>query len=409
MKLKKINFSLVFNRRNRLNKDGTSLIQIRAYQNNPSGTKERWFSTGIFLEPLDWDEKYHKVCSTHPLAHLYNQHLRKYLQNFEDFELNLLQRKGRCTIHDLPEKVPGGIERDTYNFLEFYERELDLDNLMETTRKNQRTTLNKLLLFKGKYIHFDDLNYKFIRDFERFLYKKGLVANGIEKHHKNLKKYINRAVLEGFIEDNPYKKFKVKREAPHRTYLTEEELGKLENLLFTENQKFLEKIRDFFLLCCYTGLRFSDASKLNENHIVKSSNGWEIQMKSSKTKKLAVLPISLIFIDKNGQSKPVQLLKKYWDNPEYRTNDGSFRDIPFFNYTNQYVNRELRTITKMAGVSKRITTHAGRRTFATIMATKVQAPIVQRLLQHQKMDMTNQYIQLGHGDIKKELKKIKWV
>ena len=45
-------------------------------------------------------------------------------------------------------------------------------------------------------------------------------------------------------------------------FLTQEELEKVENLKIPEKYTSLEAVRDVFLFCCYTGLRYSDAYNL---------------------------------------------------------------------------------------------------------------------------------------------------
>lgn len=45
-------------------------------------------------------------------------------------------------------------------------------------------------------------------------------------------------------------------------YLTQDEIKTLENHVFLPTQAALERVRDIFLFCCFTGLRYSDVAKL---------------------------------------------------------------------------------------------------------------------------------------------------
>lgn len=47
----KITYSLVYNRKKRLNRKGMALVQIEAYLNK----RKKYFSTGIYLKPEQWD------------------------------------------------------------------------------------------------------------------------------------------------------------------------------------------------------------------------------------------------------------------------------------------------------------------------------------------------------------------
>jgi hypothetical protein len=67
------------------------------------------------------------------------------------------------------------------------------------------------------------------------------------------------------IVKNPYSRFKVSLEETNRGFLTNEELSKIENKTITI--KRLDTIRDIFVLACYTGLSYSDISKLSTDHL----------------------------------------------------------------------------------------------------------------------------------------------
>jgi len=45
-------------------------------------------------------------------------------------------------------------------------------------------------------------------------------------------------------------------------FLDAQELKQLTDFEIPENKKYLEKIRDIFLFCCYTSMRFSDVYNL---------------------------------------------------------------------------------------------------------------------------------------------------
>jgi integrase len=69
-------------------------------------------------------------------------------------------------------------------------------------------------------------------------------------------------------------------------YLTESELAIMYNK--SGLPPYLERVRDVFLIGCYTGLRFSDLSKLNKENI---TNDNTIKIKTIKTDKWIEVPI----------------------------------------------------------------------------------------------------------------------
>lgn len=287
---------------------------------------------------------------------------------------------------------------------------MTLSTIKADSLKNQRTTFHKLCTFRTA-VHFYDLTYKFVTGFDRHLRLEGLRLNTIAKHHRNLKKYIHLAIKKGLLpsEKNPYNLFKPAQEEPERVYLTQLELETLETLEFAAEHKRLERFRDFLLISCWTGLRFGDVKRLCPAQIVKTKKGLQLQTRAEKNGKYLNLPLYNLFKVEGKPSKIEQLISRLLEARARECGHNPvFNEIPFYNVTNQYLNRSLKVIAELAGIDKRLTTHVGRRTFATILATKVQMPILQRLLQHSTLDMTKIYVQLSNQAIENELDKIKW-
>ena len=60
--MKKISYSLVFNRKKKLNKKGMALVQVEAYLNR----RKMYFSTRVYLKPEQWDVKYNRQIKKFP-------------------------------------------------------------------------------------------------------------------------------------------------------------------------------------------------------------------------------------------------------------------------------------------------------------------------------------------------------
>ncbi len=401
--LKKIKYRLTYNRTGILNKDGTALVQVYAYQNG----KSRYFSTDVWVQPQHWDNAQKSVLPSHPNSHIFNDRIREKKGRLEKFELHMLNRYGHFHIDRLDDRQ---VKKDDFpSFTKFYEEQLEDAPIRKGAKKNQRTTYNKIRAFR-KEIFFEDLTYGFVTSFDKFLRKQGLGLNTINKHHRNLKKYIRIAIREDYLEVNldPYKKFRPASEEPHRIFLSQEEVNKIESIEFGEDEKSLERVRDFFLAACWTGIRFSDLNAINLNNLTESKEGLALHLTAKKTSKTLRLPLYLLFKEQFSEiSKPEALFRKYLN--QRKGMPEALRSIPIFGgISNQYLNRRLKIIAEKVNIKKNLSSHAGRRTFATIMATKVEMPVLQKLLQHSTLDMVRIYVRLSDKQIINELQKVNW-
>lgn len=190
---------------------------------------------------------------------------------------------------------------------------------------------------------------------------KKLAVNTIGKKIQTLKIFLNAAKEEGKNTFEAYrsKKFVAMTEESETIYLNEEELTKIYELDLSENP-FNERIRDLFLVSCWTGCRFSDISQITPESV---SEGL-IHLRQYKTGKKVLIPLHPVV---------TAILGKY---------KGMLPEVS----TNQQFNRALKDIAEAAGINetthkaitkggikvstaykknKLVTTHTARRSFAT--------------------------------------------
>lgn len=398
-----IKYAIVYNfyRTNRLKKDGTASVIVRAYLNG----RNKFFNSKVYVKPDQWDDENKRIIN-HPNSFYLNDQIRNQLQKMETYEFEVVRHEGAITLDRLTD-----YNKDFNNtsFIDFFQEQLEQSKLSRQSYTDQRQTLNKLQVYK-KNVHFSELSFKLIKGFDAFLYRSGLRTNTIAKHHKNLKKYINLAIRFSYLDINkhPYKQFKIKKEPTERIYLTSYELEQFEMLKIPPGKDHWQTVKDFFLFCCYTGLRYSDASKLTVENLNITDNGIELYIKAQKTKKPLLLNLKKLF-----GGKPNELIRKYLEEYDDFYYDDPDKPIPiFFGYSNQFINRELKNLAELADVrevvKKTISIHSGRHTFGTIMANKVPIPILQRLMQHSKLKETMIYVHLNQQMIDQALDNIKW-
>ena len=154
-------------------------------------------------------------------------------------------------------------------------------------------------------------------------------------------------------------------------FLTVEELKRLENQHF--NFIRMEKIKDLFIFCCYTGLAYKEMALLKKEDVVKEfdDNLW-LHIKRSKTSKLYKVPLL---------PRALEIIEKYKDEDEI---------LIFKNISNQRFNGYLKEIADVVGIDKNLTHHMARKTFAStvLLYNDVPMEIVSELLGHSSIKVT---------------------
>ena len=172
-----------------------------------------------------------------------------------------------------------------------------------------------------------------------------------------------------------------------------EELERLENLILSGRYVKLQKSLDAFLFCCYAGMRYSDFINLSSENFVDINQETWLIYKSVKTGTEVRLPLYLLF-----SGKGIAILNKYRDNLE-----------DFFHLRdNSNVNKDLIIITRLAGLSKRISFHCSRHTNATLLIYNgINITTVQKLLGHKSVKTTQVYTNVMDMTIMHDLEKMK--
>lgn len=385
--MNKIIYNLVYNRKKCLNKKGMALVQVEAYL----GRKKKYFSTKVYLKPEQWDNK-KLIVKNHPNADALNRLIYEFVATIEKKELELWQQGKRISLELLKNALT--TQENNSSFISFFRQEVMNSSLKDSTKRNHLSTLMLLQEFK-KNITFSDLTFELISSFEYFLQLKGYHTNTIAKHMKHLKRHVNIAINKEYIEIQKYafRKYKIKTIENKHTHLVPEELERLENLILSGRYVKLQKSLDAFLFCCYAGMRYSDFINLSSENFVDINQETWLIYKPVKTGTEVRLPLYLLF-----SGKGIAILNKYRDNLE-----------DFFHLRdNSNVNKDLIIITRLAGLSKRISFHTARHTNATLLIYNgINITTVQKLLGHKSVKTTQVYTNVMDMTIIHDLEKMK--
>jgi site-specific recombinase XerD len=217
--------------------------------------------------------------------------------------------------------------------------------------------------------------------------------NTVMKHIERLRKMIKLAVRMEWLEKDPFTAHKAKFIKVQRGYLTQEELSLIENKSFGIER--LQQVRDIFIFSCYTGLAYIDAINLKPSDIRKGIDGTDwIFTARQKTNMPVQVPIL---------SKASENISKYKDNPRAKTSGTVFPVI-----SNQKLNSYLKEIADLCNISKNLTFHLARHTFATTVTLTNGVPIesVSKMLGHTDIRTTQIYAKVVEMKISEDMAKL---
>lgn len=279
-----------------------------------------------------------------------------------------------------------------------YRELLDKDVVLGTVLRYERTARYLEEFMKAKY-HISDIplrsiNIEFVKEFEHFIKtEKECAQNATVKYLKNLKKITRHALVNKWINGDPFAEIHFRQTASNREFLTEEELNKLIEKDFTIPR--MEVVRDIFVFCSLTGLAFTDVQHLTPEHIFRDMDGsfW-IRKTREKTNNMCNIPLLDL---------PLKLIHKYRSHPEC-IRKGVVMPVP----CNQRMNSYLKEIADVCGIQKTLTTHIARHTFACLaIANKVSTESIAKMLGHTDIRTTKIYARVLDRTVADEMQILK--
>ena len=207
----------------------------------------------------DWSEKMDDVFARYEIIEKRTPTNDEVKMLFNDFI-------GKKSIFDASDK-PGFFQV----FDKFTETMGDKNEWTESTQEKFQALRNHLEKFDKRLsldLFDDDKAHAFIT----YLHGCGFRNTTVKKQVSFLKWFLRWAATSGFYPGHTHDTFKPKLkgtsvESKEIIYLTKDEVKCLEEMTFTESQSSLERVRDVFLFCCFTGLRYSDVKKLTRYDI----------------------------------------------------------------------------------------------------------------------------------------------
>lgn len=382
-KIHKLNILFVISK-HRTNKLGVAPLACRLTYKD----KRKQFATGLFVKPKLWQNTKQRVYPPTEENEFINSKLSLIKNKINQAFLFLELQKTDFSVEQIYKQYIGETQDKDKSLIDaFYyhnnrmKKLIDIEVSLNTLEKYTQT-LNHLIDFlwfkyKKKDFLLKELRYSFITDFEFYLKtEKKFQPNTIIKTIQRFRRVIKVAIAQEYLFKDPFMLYKPQKQKKEIIYLNQGELKKLENYNFS--QKRIERVRDMFVFCCYTGLAYNEMNELSRKHIVEEfdNNLW-IKMTRRKTNKTISIPLL---------PRALELLKKLEN-----TNEEQEKLLP--KISNQRFNSYLKEIAFIVGIDKLLTHHTARKTFATtvLLYNDVPIEIVSKLLGHSKITMTQEH------------------
>lgn len=363
------------------------------------------FSIKRSLHPSKWIPKVGVAKGTTEEVKTLNAHLSAIRSKLFQHHNAMLETNKTIT----PETVKNayfGITEKSKTLIEVFEyhnsqmKALIGKDFAEGTHERYCTALRHCKEFmKCKYNVSDfpikQINYEFITELEFYLKSvKNCSHNVAIKYITNFKKIIRICIGNGWLDRNPFVNYKITLQEIEREFLSEAELQTIADKEFPIQR--LDQVRDIFLFCCFTGLAYADVQKLSKNHMVIGMDGekW-IKINRTKTDTRSSIPILPM---------AQEILNKYANNPKCLAEN---KLLPVL--SNQKMNSYLKEIADVCGITKTITFHIARHSFATTVTLSNDVPIesVSKMLGHKNLRTTQHYAKVIDKKVSADMQLLK--
>ena len=392
-----IKTAIIYNHRGRFSKDGTAPVEVRV----TIGRRAYYINTGVCVRPREW--KFGLVVNRGDCDEL-NDRVAIMLKRVDEVVNEYLDNEQELNIDEVRKRVksPDGRRRlkDAEDMTGWMAEQISMLDVAHGTRNHYRVSV-AALVESGAMRRWKDLTLENVHKFDAYLHtiKKHqtdaeVKANKpieyisqatVRNYHKDIKALLARALKFGLIIANPYDRMKgeIKRGDKETVeFLTDAERDRIEEL--TINDSMLATVRDVFVFQCYTGMAYSDAMAFSLDKCQQDGDRLTYsapRVKTGVTFYIRVLPKALAIAQKYGGRLP--------------------------QVADQTCNANLKTIANVTGITKRLTTHVGRHTFATWMLRNgVPVEHLRKMLGHRRIEQTMRYAKLLPMDVYGQFDKV---
>lgn len=357
------------------------------------------FRTSLRITEQDWDKKKQRPQNIYLKKHKQlntrldeiKLQLTKYVKEKYTDKKTLHQRTVARKIKDICSGNKAEFPENTLLF--FMHRYINTrkELICHSTYKRYKVFYQLMERFEGflcRRLYLEEVNSDFVKDFIRFGKEEEYSENTIYRSIHFVKTILNFAEKKGI--KTCVRELEIRREKQQRAIitLTENEIEQIKKTLVPPE---LQAAKDWLLISCYTGQRFSDFMNFSTEQLKEINGRICIIFTQKKTKKEIMLPLHPVVLN---------IMKR--------------RGILFPDPIEmQEYNQKIKKIAKLSGLRKLVksrkrtgyrsvetetekwevlSSHIGRRSFATNFYGKIPTPLLMEATGHSTEQMFLRYI-----------------
>lgn len=326
-------------------------------------SKRKFINTGLRVAKEHFDRSSGRIKSSHPQYEKFNKRIRELLLSAES----------------------GDKQAPTIYFNKYVAKCFDEWEKIkkESTFKQMRSELKKFTDFAGD-LPLNKITHDLLSKYQIYIYTRPTTGsvNTVWKSMKFLRMIMRKAKNEDLINKNPFDIYRMPQfKSPQKTFLTKQQVEEID--MFCQDKdcpKELKIAGTWFVIGCYTGLRYSDQAAFNKH-----------QIKDGRL---------IIYTTKTGTPVSIKLNDKLKD--LFKRVDN--KPMP---YTNTHYNRLLKIIGSALEMREPLNVHLSRHTFATLCASAgISQEVAAKLLGVTSLKTVAVYYKLTSTRIDEEVDRI---
>lgn len=354
--------------------------------------KKTILSLGYNLKKEDWDSVTCKVKKSHPNHSRLNNLILKKLSEAHDTLIDLETNKKDTTAKAIKSTIVADKEGTFLKQAEIY-----LDQLKRAGKYNRHNNdspkIERVKEFAEGDISFSDITVPFLRKFQTWLKgTRNVTDRTIANHLVVIRSLYNQAIEANLVDRKHYPfgkgKITVKFPDSKKIGLTQSEIIALETVDLPNPHQ--NHARNLFLISFYfAGMRASDVLRLKWSDF-ENDRLYYTMGKNRKTDSLKVPAKALAIIDQYRQDEQVHGLV-FHDLKSLPDLKNSFDTQRRIKTRVREANDQLGKIAAQLNISKKLTMHIARHSFAQIASDKIPVQILQKLYRHSSITTTIGY------------------